>query len=72
MIVGVGRERRHTDRGTRADQSPVAYKVWSLVMEILEIVGVAVVIIVVLEVILGSLILLGISTINPHLFQRNK
>ncbi|MFZ2529470.1 MAG: hypothetical protein WAX14_17745 [Rhodococcus sp. (in: high G+C Gram-positive bacteria)] len=41
-------------------------------MEILEIVGVAVVIIVVLEVILGSLILLGISTINPHLFQRNK
>ena len=41
-------------------------------MDILEIIGVAVVIIVVLEVILGSLILLGISTISPHFLQRNK
>ena len=40
--------------------------------DILEIVGVAVVIIVVLQVILGSLALLWISTVNPHFMQRNK
>ncbi|MEZ5151839.1 hypothetical protein [Rhodococcus zopfii] len=41
-------------------------------MDILEIVGMAVVIIVVLQVILGTLALLAISTVNPHFMQRNK